>query len=369
MKIGIVLPGFGADAHDWCIPALYDFVRALAQKNEIHVFALEYPYKRSQYDFFGARVHALGGAHRGKLYAPHLWSDAFSEIFAEHRRSKFDLLHAFWVNKPGVIAGIAARFLGVPFIASVAGGELVALRQIGYGGQLNRVERTMIGWVMKRADRVTVGAHYLQAIAARWRRDVQVIPLGVDTNLFSSHPSIDSHAEMRILNVGSLNPVKQQDVLLDALARLDSSARVEIIGAGAQEKYLRTRASELGLSPRIEFSGEIAHDALPQKYSAADIFVQSSLHEAQGMAVLEAAACGLAIAGTPVGVLPELAQRGAAIAASGFDAAALADAVQRAIAQRKELRSRAREMVEREFSIDRACIRWRDLYNAAIVQH
>lgn len=367
MKIGIVLPGFSADEHDWCIPALYNFVRALARQDEIHVFALEYPYRRSQYDFFFATVHALGGAHRGKLYAPRLWSDAFSEILAEHRRARFNLLHAFWVNKPGVVAGIAAGALRVPLIASVAGGELVALPQIGYGGQLNSFERMTVGWVMKRADRVTVGSHYLQAIAARWRRDVQVIPLGVDTNLFSV-PSANSHTEIRILNVGSLNRVKHQDILLDAFARIDPSARLEIIGAGEEEKSLRARASDLGISRRVDFAGEIAHDALPHKYRSADIFVQSSLHEAQGMALLEAAACGMAIAGTPVGVLPELAQRGAAIAASGFDAVALADAILRAVAQREELGCRARQMVENEFSIEAACNRWRDLYNAAKVR-
>lgn len=365
MKIGIVLPGFSADEHDWCIPALYSFVRAQAQQNEIHVFALEYPFKRSQYDFFGARVHALGGAHRGKPYAPRLWSDAFSEIFSEHRRSKFDLLHAFWVNKPGVIARIAASFLGVPFIASVAGGELIALRQIRYGGQLNRLERMMVSWVMKRADRVTVGSHYLQAIVARWRGDVQVIPLGVDTNLFSPCPSATPHPGIKIVNVGSLNPVKDQGVLLDAFARINPSARLGIIGAGEQAKSLRARASDLGILPRVDFPGEVAHDVLPQKYRAADIFVQSSIHEAQGMALLEAAACGIAIAGTPVGVLPELAKRGAAIAAGGFSAETLADAIHCAIDQREELGCHAREVIEKEFSISETIARWRDLYNAA----
>ncbi len=67
------------------------------------------------------------------------------------------------------------------------------------------------------------------------------------------------------------------------------------------------------------------------------------------MAVLRAAACGLAIAGTTVGILPELAQRGTVITASGFDADALAGAIRRAVAQRKELGCRVREMGEREF--------------------
>ena len=30
MKIGLVVPGFSANEQDWCIPALLDYVRALA---------------------------------------------------------------------------------------------------------------------------------------------------------------------------------------------------------------------------------------------------------------------------------------------------------------------------------------------------
>ncbi len=363
MKIGIVLPGFSADDHDWCIPALYNFVRSLGTQNEIHVFALEYPYHRGQYNFFGAQVYALGGAHRGKLYAPRLWSDALSAIFAEHRRARFDLLHAFWVNKPGVIGGIAARVFGVPFIASVVGGELVALPQIAYGGQRNRLERAMIDWVMKRADCVTVGSRYLQKIGSKWRTDVQVVPLGVDTQLFSAQSDV-STPEIRILNVGSLNLVKNHELLLDTFSRLDSSARLEIVGAGMQEKFLRTRVSELGFSERVRFLGEVAHDALLQKYHAADLFVQSSLYEAQGMALLEAAASGTAIAGTPVGVVPELAERGGAIVADGFDCQALTNAIHRAIEQRKELGCRARAIAEKEFSVEGTCERWGNLYNS-----
>lgn len=110
------------------------------------------------------------------------------------------------------------------------------------------------------------------------------------------------------------------------------------------------------------------HDALAQRYCEADVFVQASLHEAQGMSVLEAAACGMAIAGTPVGVLPELAERGGAIAASGFDANAIAEAIRCAMVRRKELGCRAREIVEKEFSVDVTCTHWRDLYDSALAR-
>jgi len=373
VRIGLVLPGFSANERDWCIPALHNFVRTLARENDVCVFALEYPYRRDRYNFFGATVYALNGQHRGKLYAPRLWSDALAAIFAQHCRSRFDVLHAFWANKAGLIALVAARALRVPMVASVAGGELVGFAHIGYGGQQHWVERTNVSWVLKRANRVTVGSRYLQAIAARWRGDALIAPLGVDTEMFSPRRAAPFDyallrsgwaAPTKILNVGSLLPVKQQEVLLDAFARLKSNVELDIVGAGERENFLRTRAAELGITNRIKLSGEIAHDLLPQKYRGADIFVQSSLHEAQGMAVLEAASCGLAIAGTPVGVLPEFAESHAAIAASDFDAHALAAAIQRALESHDDLGCRACVIAEQKFSLQAAHARWMEIYRS-----
>ena len=35
MRIGLIVPGFSADESDWCIPALLNFVRALAEREEL----------------------------------------------------------------------------------------------------------------------------------------------------------------------------------------------------------------------------------------------------------------------------------------------------------------------------------------------
>lgn len=362
MKIGIVVPGFSADEHDWCIPALVNFVRTLAAENEIHVFALEYPYRRDEYRVYSAVVHSMNGRHRGKWYAPRLWSNTLASIRAQNTQARFDALHAFWVNEAGFIATLAARAMRIPVVASVAGGELVGLRHIAYGGQLRFIERSMIRWVMQNANRITVGSRYLQKIASAWRADAQILPLGVDTEMFS--PKRASSTEIKILNVGSPVPVKGQENLLSAFGRLGANCTLEIVGSGIQEGLLRARANHLGISDRVKLCGSLPHDALIEKYRAADVFVQAAWHEAQGMAALEAAACGTAIAGTPTGILPELAERGAAVAARGFDPAVLANAIDRAIETRTQIGYRAREIAEQEFSLKATHSRWTELYHS-----
>ena len=354
MKIGLVLPGFSAHERDWCIPALLNFVRRLAAENIVRVFALEYPYRRDMYSVYGAVVQSMNGRNRGKWYAPRLWVDTLAAIRAEHRRRPFDVLHTFWANEPSAVAIIAGRALNVPVVASVAGGELVGLREIGYGGQLRAMERIMVGWAMRAANRVTVGSRYLQVIAARWRADACLLPLGVDAQMFSPRREATIKRPRNIVNVGSLIPVKGHAQLLDAFARLpQKQACLEIVGSGPLERELRERANRLGIASRVQFCGSLAHDDLPIKYRAADLFVQSSFHEAQGMAVLEAAASGIPVVGTPVGVLPEL------VSIRGDD---LAQAMSLALANREQLGKQARRLVEVQFSLEATWHKWMQLY-------
>ena len=362
MKIGLVLPGFSADERDWCIPALLDFVRQLAACHTVRVFALEYPYRRDVYFVDGAIVHSMNGRNRGMRYAPRLWLDTLAAIRAEHRRAPFDLLHAFWANEPAAIAVLAGRALRVPVIVSIAGGELIGLRDIHYGGQLRWIERTMVRWTLRTADRVTVGSRYLRQIAARWRADACLAPLGVNARLFLPGRR-ESKPPIRILNVGSLVPVKGQRQLLRAFAQLaPCDACLEIIGAGALEKELREQVHALRIADRVAMPGAVSHDALAQKYRAADLFVQSSRHEAEGMAVLEAAACGAPVVGTPVGIAPELADSGGAVAARGFDANDLASAMAAGLDAHTRLGCRAREIVEQDFALEATWRKWTELY-------
>jgi glycosyltransferase involved in cell wall biosynthesis len=301
-------------------------------------------------------------------YVYKLWSATLAAIRAEHRRAPFDLLHAFWANEPGLLAVLAGRMLKVPVVVSVAGGELVALREIGYGGQLKWSERTIVRWATRRANRVTVGSEYLRRIAARWRSDVELLPLGVDTRRFAPSPRNTIRQPLNILNVGSLVPVKDQRQLLRAFARLETrNARLDIVGAGALDRELRQEADALRISDRVAFCGEIPHETLAQKYRAADLFVQSSRHEAQGMAVLEAAASGTAIAATQVGAAPELADAGAAVAASGFSVDELAATIERGLVTRERLGCRARDVVECKYRSEATWHKWTELYQQALL--
>src|SRR6185312_9234488 len=97
-----------------------------------------------------------------------LWQRTIAAIRAEHRRQRFDVLHAFWATESGLLAALAGRLLRVPTLVSLAGGELVALRDIDYGDQRVAWERLKVRLALRLASAVSAGSTYLQRIAERF---------------------------------------------------------------------------------------------------------------------------------------------------------------------------------------------------------
>jgi len=360
LKIVWIVPGFSADEDDWCIPALRNFACEISQRCDLHIVALHYPFRRDVYHAFGATVHSLGGTNRGGVHTPNLWREAIKTITA----LRPDVVHAFWAYEPGIIAAWLARRM--PTIIHLAGGELIDLPDIGYGLRGKAHVRGLIRWALNRARIVTAGSRYLMDIAEKFSggREIVFAPLGVPHPLTSSPKG---EGELAILNVGSLEPVKDQALLLRAFKRVHDvvpEARLVIAGQGRLENELRTLSQDLDLSNHVEFTGQIDHDQLHVLYRQVALYVQSSRHEAQGMAVLEAAMWGVPLVGTAVGAIADLSP-GAAMTVPIGDEASLALAIiglLRDPIRRRQLGKAAQAIVAREYALSRAVDRAMMMY-------
>jgi glycosyltransferase involved in cell wall biosynthesis len=324
----------------------------------------------------GASVHALGGANVRGVRRARLLLRALMWTIAEHRRHPADLLHGLWADEAGAVAVAAGRLLGVPAIVSVMGGELVALRDIGYGGGRSRLGRRLLPPTLRHAACVTVGSASLQRLAEPHVAPGRLarLPLGVDTALFRPGPPLAGGAPLaeggiRLLYAASLTPVKDHATLLRALAKVASrvpGVHLHLVGEGPLRSELARQAEALDVARHVSFHGAVPHDRLPDYYRAADLLVFSSHYESQAMVALEAAACGCPVVGTAVGVLPELP--GARVVPVG-DVAALAEAIIAAVSDRGALATRGRtslEAVRREFRLERAVDELCSLYRQVL---
>lgn len=114
-----------------------------------------------------------------------------------------------------------------------------------------------------------------------------------------------------ILYVGTIQPRKNIDTLIEAYARL-RAVRVDmpklvIVGRkGWLYDRLFARINELDLVDDIIFTGFVPDEELPHIYAGATLFVYLSYFEGFGLPPLEAMACGLPVVTSNATSLPEV---------------------------------------------------------------
>jgi glycosyltransferase involved in cell wall biosynthesis len=132
---------------------------------------------------------------------------------------------------------------------------------------------------------------------------VEVVPTGVDLTRFQPGERAAARCALGLpatgpvlLYVGRLDREKNLEFLLDAVGRIGGLAlpRLLLVGRGTRTAALRALAARR-LGGRVEFRGGVPPEEVGRFYRAADVFVFASTTETQGLAVLEAMACGLPV--------------------------------------------------------------------------
>ncbi len=162
------------------------------------------------------------------------------------------------------------------------------------------------------ADRTTIicNAAYQRYIDTKAvpAAKLQMVPNGVDTDRFAPSSEVRERVRKELnlgdsfiwLAVGRLVEQKDYPNLLSALEQMpEGNWRVLIAGNGPLEAALKARVAELALMDRVQFIGTRSN--MEQLFNACDAYVMSSRFEGLSMALLEAAAAGLAAVVTDVG--------------------------------------------------------------------
>jgi glycosyltransferase involved in cell wall biosynthesis len=203
-----------------------------------------------------------------------------------------------------------------------------------------------IGRMLDAADRIIAPsqdtADDLNALLHVPAEKIRVVPNGVDALFFG--PPVRAAAERPpyVLFVGTPEPRKNLARLISAMTILRERGRPEnlvIVGAGGW-------GDGITAGPGIQQTGRVSDEELHTLYANANCLALPSLHEGFGLPALEAMAAGTPVVAGQSGALPEVTG-GAAILVDPLSAVAIADGIERAIADRARLvqmgRSRAGE--------------------------
>jgi glycosyltransferase involved in cell wall biosynthesis len=247
----------------------------------------------------------------------------------------------------------------LPCLIHVAGGELVALAEIGYGGRMSWLGRVREATQLRAATVVTAASNPMIEALAALGISAQRLPLGVDLNIWPPRQPVrrDFSKPARLIHVASLNRVKDQSTLLRALASLSAMGlqfRMDIVGEDTLQGEIQALAVRLGLSEKVIFHGFLLQQRLLPLLQQAHLLIVSSRHEAGPMAVLEAGVEGVPTVGTAVGHIAEWAPH-AAVSVTAGDWAALARAIVSVLADEDLRLNLARKAMQLALTEDADC--------------
>jgi len=284
------------------------------------------------------------------------------------RRLRPDVVHTHGY-RPDVVAGSAARALGIPTVTTVHG-------FIG-GGRRNRFYEWLQRRALRRFDAVVAVSRPL--VERLEHSGIAPGRLHLVRNALANGTPLPSRRAARaalhvpvgafhIGWVGRLSAEKGPDLMVEALAHLrDLPLLLAMIGDGRDGPALRRRAAELGVDDVTRWHGVV--DSAARLFPAFDVFVLSSRTEGTPIALLEAVAAGVPVVATAVGGVPDVVSPLEALLVPPGDPTALAAAIRAVYTDRVAALERARAAagrLRRELDFDSWISRYDAVYDRLV---
>ena len=238
------------------------------------------------------------------------WSLAFptvKELKKIFKEENIDVVHIILPMSGSIVAIKAARSLNIKIVAhshSQPENLFADLPKI-VQPTMNYLWNSFLIWTYSKAESLIYPSEMAKELLNKLSKKNQkshVISNGINTKEFRPLSVGNFHERynipektIKLLFVGRLFPEKPVDTLIKAtphILKKHPNAHVMLVGDGHLRQKLEKLAHDLGVEKNITFLGLVSEEDKILAFNACDIFVLPSLAELEGMAVLEAKACG-----------------------------------------------------------------------------
>ena len=210
----------------------------------------------------------------------------------------------------------------------------------------------------QRLDRLLVGSRFMRETLLQngfAGSKIHLLPPVVQNGLRGPTRIPD---DPHILYVGQLIHGKGVDLLLRALAMIETPFRATVVGTGNASERLEALSARMGLSDRVRFEGWVGHEGLRNYYDSARVVaVPSRWPEPFGLVGLEAMGHGRPVVAFDVGGIPDWLEDGVTgLLVAEQDTGAYARALERVLTDgdlAERLGQRGYERARERYSFDR----------------
>ena len=256
----------------------------------------------------------------GREVAPLADLTALAELVRLIRRERPAIVHTH-TSKAGFIGRLAAVIARAPAVIHQPHGHIF----YGYYSPrrtavFTALERQAARWTDRIITLTDRGAQEHLARGIGRAEQYVAVPSGVPTAELRAAAPPRGEARARlgldpdafiVVGLGRLVAIKGFDLLARALPAVVAqipSARVLLVGDGAERAHLGAIAASMGVAERLRMTGETTDVA--SYLAAADVVAVPSRNEGMGRVIVEAMALGLPVVATAVGGIPDVVTDG-----------------------------------------------------------
>lgn len=302
-----------------------------------------------------------------------LWAGRIMKMYEKHTDGLQhpDLIQTHSSMWAGLAAARIKQKWGTPFVITEHRGRFTGIGQLA-PKLIKAWHKPLLSEAFQFADHiVTVSASLQKTIKDIYppcSSKLSVIPNMTDTGFFT--PAIQQSRKttsFTFLCIAHLEPLKGIDMLMHAFSllqqRLKQETRLIIAGGGPERKRLHRLKKSLNLENKVEFTGPLQKKEILQHMQLADAFVLPSHHEAFGIVLIEAMACGLPLIATRSGGPDHIVSEKTGLLCTPGDAQSLCLAMQKMCMQYhlydKEM---IRALCVSKYSLEAVSARYAELY-------
>ena len=334
--------------------------------NGIHVERFRYaPRSMETLAYTGNMAQDVARSFTAKMVLTSFIGSELIRSAWEGRSFKPDIVHAHWWFPSGVVGMTLASMSGSPLVTTLHGTDLRLAKEV-------EASRGVFKTVIRKSSAVTAVSSWLASEASSLAGgiDIDVAPMPVATEKFE--PRGDHHTN-RFLFAGRLNRQKGLDPLLRAFASMRGVAMLDVVGEGANAAELKLLASQLGVSDRVAWHGQLKQPELVKLYQSATAVVVPSIDEGLGLVAAEALLCETPVIAFRSGGLTDVIEHEkTGILVRPGEIAELSAALDLVLEHPERAREMAREgraTALKKFSPENAAARYTDIYMKAIARH
>ena len=363
-----------------------DLCRGLVEAgHEVEVVSARHRDGLKQTEHLGATWHFVDATARrpGLPYRNRDWLRASADAFAElHAARPFDVVHSESTSALGLLrrgvhrnVPVAVKFHG-NYLGLAAATIGRGVRESGIGPRVREAKHLVwltAGHVIppdfvrfRACEAMVPSRQQLDGTVRSFLLDrarVHLVPNGISVEDFAAPGRDEARKSLGLgtgpilLCVGRLARDKGFATAIEALARLESDARLLVLGSGPERALLEQTARRTGVSDRVDFLGSKPRAEVVHHLAASDVFVfPTERDEAAPLVPLEAMAAGLPVVASDIGggaELIESGKNGLLVPPASVDSLARAiDSLLADDALRRRMGEAARERIVERYTIE-----------------